>query len=150
MDKAEKCETAEGVAAEESMVGSAESSKPASSVQIRENLNETAFFFPGLLTDDKGNVSMRFTLPESVTTWQFYGLAHDKELNNGTISATSVAKKTVMIQPNVPRFVRSADRGVLSARIANTSEKTVNARHASRLSIPRRARRSITRTKSSR
>lgn len=126
MDKAEKFEAAEGVAAEESMVGSAETSKPASSAQIRENLNETAFFFPGLLTDDKGNVSMRFTLPESVTTWQFYGLAHDKELNNGTISAISVAKKTVMIQPNVPRFVRSADRGVLSARIANTSEKTVN------------------------
>ena len=103
-----------------------ESQKPAASEQIRENLNETAFFYPGLVTDDKGNVSMRFTLPESVATWQFYGLAHDKDMNNGTISATSVAKKTVMIQPNVPRFVRSTDCGILSARISNTSDKLQN------------------------
>ena len=94
-------------------------------VQLRENLDETAFFYPGLVADDKGVVSMSFTLPESVTTWQFYGLAHDKDLNNGTISATSVAKKTVMVQPNVPRFVRSADRGVLSARVSNTSDRQV-------------------------
>lgn len=90
---------------------------------LRENLNETAFFYPGLTADEKGNVSMKFTLPESVTTWQLYALAHDQQLNNGTIAATAVAKKTVMVQPNVPRFLRSADRGVISARIANTSEK---------------------------
>ncbi len=125
-DKTKVYAAVEEIAAEESAVGSDEGSKPAATEQLRENLNETAFFFPGLLTDEKGNVSMQFTLPESVTTWQFYGLAHDKQLNNGTISATSMAKKTVMVQPNVPRFVRSTDRGVLSARIANTSEKTVN------------------------
>ena len=94
--------------------------------QVRENLNETAFFYPGLVTDERGNVSMRFTLPESVTTWQFYGLAHDKDMNSGVISAASVARKTVMIQPNVPRFVRSADRGVIAARISNTSGRQVS------------------------
>lgn len=94
--------------------------------QLRENLNETAFFFPGLVTDDKGNVSMKFTLPESVTTWQFYGLAHDQNMNNGTISGETTAQKTVMVQPNVPRFVRSADKGTLQARISNTSAKSVN------------------------
>lgn len=92
---------------------------------MRQNFDETAFFFPGLLTDDKGNVQLQFTLPESVTTWQLRALAHDEAMNNGTISATSVAKKTVMIQPNMPRFVRKADKGVLSARIFNTSEKQV-------------------------
>lgn len=93
--------------------------------QLRENLNETALFFPGLVTDDKGNVSMKFTLPESVTTWQFYGLAHDLNMNNGTISGEATAQKTVMVQPNVPRFVRSADKGTLQARISNTSAKNV-------------------------
>ena len=93
--------------------------------EVRQNFDETAFFFPGLLTDDKGNVQLQFTLPESVTTWQLRALAHDEAMNNGTISATSVAKKTVMVQPNVPRFVRKADKGVLSARIFNTSEKQV-------------------------
>lgn len=93
--------------------------------EVRQNFDETAFFFPGLLTDDKGNVQLQFTLPESVTTWQLRALAHDEAMNNGTISATSVAKKTIMVQPNVPRFVRKADKGVLSARIFNTSEKQV-------------------------
>lgn len=93
--------------------------------EVRQNFDETAFFFPGLLTDDRGNVQLQFTLPESVTTWQLRALAHDEAMNNGTISATSVAKKTIMVQPNVPRFVRKADKGVLSARIFNTSEKQV-------------------------
>ena len=97
-----------------------------STALTRQNLSETAFFYPGLVTDNKGNVQLQFTLPESVTTWQFYALAHDEAMNNGTLAATSVAKKTVMIQPNVPRFVRQADKGVLSARIFNTSDKQVS------------------------
>lgn len=109
-------------------VGSAdkESSSQVLTEQVRENLEETAFFYPGLISDDKGNVSIRFTLPESVTTWQLYGLAHDVQMNSGIISATSVAKKTVMVQPNVPRFVRSTDSGIILARVSNTSDKQVD------------------------
>ncbi len=95
-------------------------------IQVRENLNETAFFYPALLADGDGNVSMKFTLPESVTTWQLYGVAHDAAMNYGTLSATAIAAKTVMIQPNMPRFLRAEDKGTISARIANTSAKTVN------------------------
>ena len=107
----------------EASTDSSEDGNADASSQIRENLNETAFFYPGLTTDAKGNVSMQFTLPESVTTWQFYGLAHDRDMNNGVISASTVAKKTVMIQPNVPRFVRTTDNGIISARISNTSDR---------------------------
>lgn len=109
-------------------VGSAdkESSSKVLTEQVRENLEETAFFYPGLISDDKGNVSINFTLPESVTTWQLYGLAHDAQMNSGIISATSVAKKTVMVQPNVPRFVRSTDSGIILARVSNTSDKQVD------------------------
>lgn len=103
-----------------------ESSSQVLTEQVRENLEETAFFYPGLISDDKGNVSIRFTLPESVTTWQLYGLAHDVQMNSGIISATSVAKKTIMVQPNVPRFVRSTDSGIILARVSNTSDKQVD------------------------
>ena len=103
-----------------------ESSSQVLTEQARENLEETAFFYPGLISDDKGNVSINFTLPESVTTWQLYGLAHDVQMNSGMISATSVAKKTVMVLPNVPRFVRSTDSGIILARVSNTSDKQVD------------------------
>ena len=103
-----------------------ESSSQVLTEQVRENLEETAFFYPGLISDYKGNVSINFTLPESVTIWQLYGLAHDVQMNSGMISATSVAKKTVMVQPNVPRFVRSTDSGIILARVSNTSDKQVD------------------------
>lgn len=97
-----------------------------SSQSLRQNLSETAFFFPALLTDEKGNVSLKFTLPESVTTWQFMTLAHDKDMNNGMLKDEAVAQKTVMIQPNMPRFVRSGDVSTLTSRLFNTSEKQVS------------------------
>lgn len=94
--------------------------------QVRDNFEETAFFCPTLQTDASGNVSIKFTLPESITTWRFLGLAHDKEMNNGSLEGEAVAKKTVMVSPNVPRFVRSGDQGQIASRIINTSEKTVS------------------------
>jgi len=94
--------------------------------QVRENLNETAFFYPALSTDADGNIGIRFTLPESVTTWKFVGLAHDKEMNNGMITGETVAKKDVMVQPNMPRFLRLGDKTDISSRIFNTSDKKVS------------------------
>lgn len=95
-------------------------------VQLRENLNETAFFYPALQTDAKGNVSVKFTLPESITTWRFMGLAHDKDVNYGLIEGETVARKTVMVQPNMPRFVRVGDHASIAARIFNTSDKSAD------------------------
>ena len=86
---------------------------------MRENLNETAFFYPRLNTDTNGNVSIKFTLPGSLTTWRFIGLAHDKDINYGMLTDEVVAKKTVMVQPNMPRFVRMGDEAMLSTRIFN-------------------------------
>ncbi len=93
--------------------------------QLRENLNETAFFYPALESDDKGNVAIKFTLPESITTWKFMGLAHDKEMRNGLLVDETVAKKTVMVQPNMPRFLREGDKATVVTKVFNTSDKKV-------------------------
>ena len=95
-------------------------------VQVRENLNETAFFYPALESDNNGNVAIRFTLPESVTTWKFMGLAHDKEMRNGLLVDEAVAQKTVMVQPNMPRFLRDGDKATIVAKLSNTSDKKVS------------------------
>lgn len=95
-------------------------------VQVRENLNETAFFYPALESDNNGNVAIRFTLPESVTTWKFMGLAHDKEMRNGLLVDEAVAQKTVMVQPNMPRFLREGDKATIVAKLSNTSGKKVS------------------------
>ena len=95
-------------------------------VQIRENLNETAFFYPALESDNQGNVTINFTLPESVTTWKFMSLAHDKEMRNGCLVDEAVAQKTVMVQPNMPRFLREGDKSCIVVKLFNTSDKKVN------------------------
>ena len=95
-------------------------------VQVRENMNETAFFYPALESDNQGNVAIRFTLPESVTTWKFMGLAHDKEMRNGLLVDEAVAQKTVMVQPNMPRFLREGDKSTIVVKLFNTSDKKVN------------------------
>ena len=94
--------------------------------QVRANLQETAFFYPALETDDNGNATLRFTLPESVTTWKFMGLAHDKEMRTGKIEGETVAQKSLMVQPNMPRFLRKGDVGTLSSRISNTTDKVLS------------------------
>ena len=95
-------------------------------VQVRENLNETAFFYPALESDNQGNVAINFTLPESVTTWKFMGLAHDKEMRNGCLVDETVAQKTVMVQPNMPRFLREGDKSSIVVKLFNTSVKKVS------------------------
>ena len=102
---------------------SVQEEKKDDSVQLRENMQETAFFYPAMVADKEGNVILKFTLPESLTTWRFMGLAVTPEMNYGTLGGETVAQKDVMIQPNMPRFVRMGDKAQLSARIFNISEQ---------------------------
>ncbi|MCH5308986.1 MAG: alpha-2-macroglobulin [Prevotella sp.] len=109
--------------ADDSAEESIEEGGQATEVQVRENLNETAFFYPQLTTDAEGRIALKFTLPESLTTWRFLSIAHTPDMAHGTLSAEAVARKEVMIQPNMPRFVRMGDAATISARIFNTGEK---------------------------
>ena len=95
-------------------------------VQLRENLQETAFFYPQLTADSTGLVKMTFTLPESLTTWRFMGLAHTADLCYGMLEGEAVAKKDLMVQPNMPRFIREGDQATISARVINTSERDLS------------------------
>ena len=120
-------ETASDVQYDQEIKPSEEKKNGKGKVSMRENLNETAFFYPQLQTDGKGNVSIKFTLPESLTTWRFMGLAHDEDMNSGFLSDDIIAQKTLMVQPNMPRFVRMGDKAMVSARLFNQSEKDINA-----------------------
>lgn len=95
-------------------------------VQVRENLNETAFCYPALKTNSNGNVTLSFTLPESLTTWRFMGIANTTDMMYGYIDGEAVAQKDVMIQPNMPRFIREGDKAQISARLFNTTDHSVS------------------------
>ena len=96
------------------------------SVQLRENLQETAFFYPQLQADSEGRVALKFTLPESLTTWRFMGLAHTADMCYGQLEGEAVAQKDLMVQPNMPRFLREGDQATISARVINTCERDLS------------------------
>ena len=97
-----------------------------SSVQIRENFNETAFFQPQLRTNEAGETLISFTIPESNTTWKFMGIAHTKDLKYGQIIKEAISQKKLMVTPNMPRFIRQEDKMTISSNISNLSDETIN------------------------
>ncbi len=94
-------------------------------VNLRKNLNETAFFFPELKTNDSGEVVISFTAPEALTRWKFLGLAHTKDLKTGIVYNETITQKDLMIQPNPPRFLREGDEIFFTAKVSNLSDHTL-------------------------
>ena len=114
----------EVVVTQEEIAGSSSFQNPSKSpsIQIRKNLNETAFFYPQLATNENGEVVLKFKAPESLTRWKMMGLAYTKDLKYGQIEKTLVTQKDLMIFTNAPRFLREGDRIQFAAKITNISD----------------------------
>lgn len=97
----------------------------APAVQIRTNLNETAFFYPQLKTNDKGEVLISFNIPEALTRWKFISLAHTKDLKTGYLTEEVLTQKDLMVMPNPPRFMREGDKMTFAAKVSNLTEQTL-------------------------
>ncbi|WP_299062075.1 carboxypeptidase-like regulatory domain-containing protein [uncultured Polaribacter sp.] len=106
--------------------GQAKLNKELSQVKARKNFNETAFFFPQLKTDKKGQVSFSFTMPEALTRWKLQLLAHTNELKSATKNLQTVTQKELMVVPNAPRFLREGDKITLSAKITNLTNNELS------------------------
>ncbi len=95
-------------------------------ISVRQNLNETAFFYPNLMTDKDGNVSFEFTSPEALTQWKLMFLAHTKDARSATLEKTVVTQKEFSVTPNYPRFLREGDEMVLKSKLSNLSSKNLS------------------------
>ena len=113
-------------AVEESMVvgyAADEADMGEESVNLRSDFSETAFFLPQVMADKNGVATLKFTMPESVTTWRFMALAHDKEMRTALMDTTAITQKKIMIQGRMPRFIRVDDKATIGATVANLTEK---------------------------
>jgi len=108
-----------GVAAEKKAAPAVDLSK----VQARKNLDETAFFYPYLLTDKDGVVTLEFKMPEALTEWRFLGFAHTRDLESGSLEGRTITQKDLMVQPNPPRFLREGDALEFTVKVTNMTEK---------------------------
>ncbi|MBO4730004.1 MAG: hypothetical protein J5593_00860, partial [Bacteroidaceae bacterium] len=92
-------------------------------VEMRSNFNETAYFTSTLRTDTKGEATIEFTLPESLTSWNFKALAHTCDVSYGFLDNVIIVQKPLMVQANMPRFLRSGDETSLAVTIRNNSDQ---------------------------
>ncbi|MCQ2319133.1 MAG: MG2 domain-containing protein [Bacteroidales bacterium] len=95
-------------------------------IQIRSNFNETAFFYPNLKTDENGDATFTFTMPDALTRWKLRMLAYTKDLKVGTLEKTFVTQKPVMIMADMPRFCYDEDTLWLVANVVNLSEEAIS------------------------
>ncbi len=112
-----------GLVTEQQKGETGQSGKDLGKVKARTNLNETAFFYPQLQTNEAGEVIIKFTIPEALTRWKFLGMAHTKDLQIGTITESVVTQKELMVMPNPPRFFRESDKMTFSAKVSNLAEE---------------------------
>ena len=111
-----------------SIRGNSSVQKPAEPkpIQIRKNLNETAFFYPQLATNENGEIVLKFKAPEALTRWKMMGLAYTKDLKYGQIEKTLVTQKDLMVFTNAPRFMREGDSMEFAAKISNISNRDLS------------------------
>ncbi|SDF62510.1 alpha-2-macroglobulin family protein [Epilithonimonas hungarica] len=95
-------------------------------IPVRQNLNETAYFYPNLLTDKDGNVSFEFTSPEALTQWKVMFLAHTKDARSAILEKSVVTQKEFSITPNYPRFLREGDELNLQTKISSLVNQKLN------------------------
>lgn len=94
-------------------------------ISVRQNLNETAFFYPNLLTDKDGNVSFEFTSPEALTQWKLMFLAHTKDARSAVLEKEVITQKEFSVTPNYPRFLREGDELILSSKLSSLVDKAL-------------------------
>lgn len=95
-------------------------------LKIRKDFNETAFFFPNLRTDENGDCTFTFTMPDALTRWNFRILAYSKDLKVGTFEKTIVTQQPLMIMADMPRFAYDDDTLWIAANVINLSEKALS------------------------
>ena len=95
------------------------SSQLSQKMPIRKEFAETAFFYPAIKTDNEGLATVRFTVPESLTTWKIMTLVHNADAYYGQQTSYVYTQKAISVKPNLPRFVQQSDSIVLTATIYN-------------------------------
>ncbi|QDP86482.1 hypothetical protein FNJ88_13310 [Chryseobacterium sp. SNU WT5] len=125
---AKQLETTSGLISDEEvvMVGAGTKKENLDKIPVRQNLNETAFFYPNLMTDKDGNVTFEFTSPEALTQWKLMFLAHTKDARSATLEKSVVTQKEFSVTPNYPRFLREGDELNLQSKLSSLVDKKLS------------------------
>lgn len=95
------------------------------SLPVRSTQTHVALWRPTLTAGDDGTFSLDFDLPDENATWIFQALAYTKTLAADVLRREIVAQRPVMVQPSLPRFLRTGDVTILSANVQNATDSAL-------------------------
>ncbi len=94
-----------------------------SSVELRSDFSETAFWEPHVVLEPDGSATVEFDVPDSVTDWNLWVHAITTDLRGGSATRQAQSVKELMVRPYLPRFLREGDRAVLKVVVNNAGEE---------------------------
>jgi hypothetical protein len=84
----------------------------------RKNFRYTAYWNPGVQTDQSGSATVTFQLPDNLTTFRIMAISSAKG-RYANFSSEFEVKKRVVVMPLLPRFIRPGDRLNAGAVVVN-------------------------------
>ncbi|MCM1504881.1 MAG: hypothetical protein NC127_06775 [Muribaculum sp.] len=85
-----------------------------------------AFFRPSLTTDSVGVLNFTFTVPNANTTWKLGAYTYSRDMSVANLTREAIASKPVMVQPNLPRFMRNGDRVCVMSAVMNNTDSVAS------------------------
>ena len=105
---------------------------PRSDDILRRLFKSTAFYSPAVAVGADGRGSVSFTLPDNLTTYRVMIIAANKHGMMGQTEGSLLVRKSLAIEPILPRFAHDDDLFTIQARVfngtASAMETSVGAR----------------------
>lgn len=95
--------------------------KAPKNIQVRRRFKDTAFWMPSVVTGANGQGSVRFQLPDNLTTWRATAIGITSDTSVGQAVSKVRARKELMIRLEAPQFFVQHDEERITALVTNDS-----------------------------
>jgi len=89
---------------------------------LRRNFKDTAYWVPSVMTNDQGEATVQFKLPDNLTTWRATAIAANAETDVGQEIDKVISSKPLITRISVPRFFTERDEATLKVLVQNYTE----------------------------
>lgn len=90
--------------------------------ELRSDFAETAFWLPAERLNEKGETTLHFKLPHSLTRYKLALFAFNKELQSYELVEHFTVDKELSLTTNFPRYLREGDKSSMAATLSNKGD----------------------------
>jgi uncharacterized protein YfaS (alpha-2-macroglobulin family) len=94
------------------------------SPRLRKNFQPLAYYNGSVVTNNQGKATIKFKLPDDLTTWRVMVVATDGNLRFGSNESTFITTQPLLSNPILPQFSRPGDKILGGVAVTNTTGKT--------------------------